>query len=401
MQPGFVRSAIVLGLLACVGPVAIDMYLPAMPVIAQDLNTDIASVQMTLSLYFVAFGVAQLVYGPLADMYGRKPPLYAGLLLFLIGSIGCTLAPSIEWLIFSRFVQGVGGAAVMVIPRAIIRDLHTGPQATRLMAMIMLVISVSPMLAPLGGSVLIALFDWRSLFLAMIVMAAFSIVLTALMQPETLATKDRVPVNVPSLMRGSLDLFRDSHFMGLTFIGGFGMASFFVFLASASFVYTDHYGLTPTQFSLAFAANAIGFFSASQFAAGLGERFGMKRVMLRASIGFAACAIALLVMALVAPVSLFVLMAMLFLANACLGLVIPTAMVMALDDHGDRAGLASSLGGTLQMVAGALMIAITGPFFDGTPLPMIAAIALCAVIALVLAVLVLGRPVAARASIAE
>jgi DHA1 family bicyclomycin/chloramphenicol resistance-like MFS transporter len=401
MQPGFIRSAIVLGLLACVGPVAIDMYLPAMPAIAEGLNTDIASVQMTLSLYFVAFGVAQLVYGPLADMYGRKPPLYAGLLLFLIGSVGCTLAPSIEWLIASRFVQGIGGAAVMVVPRAIIRDLHTGPQATRLMAMIMLVISVSPMLAPLGGSALIAVFDWRSIFLAMIVMAMLSIVLTALMQPETLAAKDRVPVNVPNLLRGSVDLFRDPYFMGLTFIGGFGMASFFVFIASASFVYSDHYGLTPTQFSLAFAVNAIGFFTASQFAAGLGERFGMKRVMLRASIGFALFAVALLAVALVAPVSLFVLMAMLFFANACLGLVIPTAMVMALDDHGDRAGLASSLGGTLQMVAGALMIAITGPFFDGTPVPMIAAIALCAVIALILAVLVLGRSAETRPSIAE
>jgi DHA1 family bicyclomycin/chloramphenicol resistance-like MFS transporter len=401
MQPGFTRSAIVLGLLACVGPVAIDMYLPAMPVIAQGLNTDIASVQMTLSLYFVAFGVAQLAYGPLADMYGRKPPLYAGLLLFLLGSVGCTLAPSIEWLIFSRFVQGIGGAAVMVVPRAIIRDLHTGPQATRLMAMVMLVISVSPMLAPLAGSALIALFEWRSIFVAMIVMAVLSIVLTALMQPETLAAKDRVPVNLPNLARGSLDLFRDPYFMGLTFIGGFGMASFFVFIASATFVYTSHYGLTPTQFSLAFAANAIGFFAASQLAAGLGERFGAKRVMLRASLGFAAFAVALLMFALVAPVSLFFLMAMLFLANACLGLIIPTAMVMALDDHGDRAGLASSLGGTLQMVAGAFMIAVTGPFFDGTPLPMIAAIALCAVIALVLAVLVLGRPVSARPSIAE
>ncbi len=401
MQTGFTRPAIVLGLLACVGPVAIDMYLPAMPVIAEGLKTDVAAVQTTLSMYFVAFGVAQLVYGPLADMYGRKPPLYAGLLLFLLGSIGCTLAPSIDWLIASRFLQGIGGAAVMVVPRAIIRDLHTGPQATRLMAMIMLVISVSPMLAPLGGSALIALFDWRSIFLAMIVMAVVSIVLTAAMQPETLAIEDRVPVNVPNLLRGSVDLFRDPYFMGLTFIGGFGMASFFVFIASASFVYTQHYGLTPTQFSLAFAANAVGFFTASQFAAGLGERHGMQRVMLLASVGFAACAVALLGIALVAPVSLFVMMLLLFLANACLGLVIPTAMVMALDDHGDRAGLASSLGGTLQMVAGAAMIAVTGPFFDGTPLPMIAAIALCAVLALVLAVLVLGRPRSGQPAIAE
>ncbi len=401
MQPGFVRSAVVLGLLSCVGPIAIDMYLPALPALAEDFGTDIASVQATLSLYFVAFGLAQLVYGPIADMYGRKPPLYAGLALFLIGSIGCALSPSIGWLIASRFVQGVGGAAVMVVPRAIIRDLHTGPQATRLMAMIMLVISVSPMLAPLGGSGLIALWDWRAIFVAMVVLCIASIALTATMQPETLAPENRVPINVGNLLRGSVDLFRDPFFMGLTFIGGFGMASFFVFLASASFVYTDHYGLTPTQFSLAFAVNAIGFFTSSQFAGPLGERFGMTRVMFRAAIGFAASALVLLALALATDISLYTVIFMLFLANACLGLVIPTAMVMALDDHGDRAGLASSLGGTLQMVAGALMIAITGPFFDGTPLPMLAAIALCAVIALVLAVLVLGRRDEESAAIAE
>ncbi len=141
MHYGFIRTAIILGLLCMVGPIAIDMYLPALPAIAADLDVGIASVQTTLTVYFAAFGIAQLAYGPLADMFGRKPPLFFGLAIYLAGSLGCALAPSIEWLIAARFVQALGGAAAMVIPRAIIRDLYTGPRATRLMSTIMLVIS--------------------------------------------------------------------------------------------------------------------------------------------------------------------------------------------------------------------------------------------------------------------
>lgn len=391
MRPGFMRTALVLGLLSCIGPVSIDMYLPAMPQIAERLSADSAMVQATLSAYFLAFGVAQLVYGPLADQYGRKAPLLAGVTVFLAGSIGCALAPSAGWLIAFRFLQGLGGAAVMVIPRAIVRDLHTGPQGARLMALIMLVISVSPMLAPLGGTLIMGFADWRGIFAFMAAAAVASLLLTVFVQPETLPREARVPVNLANLLRGSADLLRDPYFMGLTFVGGFGMASFFVFIATASFVYTGHYGLSPTGFSLAFAVNAAGFFAASQMAGPLGERFGMRRVVRLATAGFAASAVTLLLVSLAMPVSLYVLVGGLIAANAFLGLVIPSTMVMALDDHGDRAGLASSLGGTLQMLAGSLMIALSGPFLDGTPTPMVAAIALCSVIALALAVLSLGR----------
>jgi len=391
MQPGFVRTALVLGILSCVGPVSIDMYLPAMPQIAQALGADSASVQATLSAYFLAFGLAQLVYGPLADQYGRKGPLLAGLAIFVAGSAGCALAPSAEMLIAFRFLQGLGGAAVMVIPRAVVRDLYTGPQAARLMALIMLVISVSPLLAPLGGTAVMAVAGWRAIFWFMLAAALLSIVMTLFLQPETLAREARVPLNVANLLRGSAGLIRAPYFMGLTFVGGFGMASFFVFIATASFVYTGHYGLSPTGFSLAFAVNAAGFFAASQMAGPLGERFGMRRVVRLATAGVAVEPPLLLLVCLAAPVSLYVLIGGLIAANAFLGLVIPSTMVMALDDHGDRAGLASSLGGTLQMLAGSLMIALSGPFLDGTPTPMVAAIALCAVIALVLAILSLGR----------
>lgn len=402
MQIGFARTAIMLGLLAGIGPFTIDMYLPAMPMIASDLGADNTGVQMTLSVYFLAFGVAQIAYGPLADMYGRKPPLYGGLALFMAGTIGCALAPTIGWLIAFRFLQGVGGAAVMVIPRAIVRDLHTGPAATRLMALIMLVISVSPMLAPLAGSGLVALSGWRAIFWVLAGACVVSFLVTSPALPETLKPENREPFDIAHLLRGSRILLTSPTFLGLTFVGGFGMASFFVFLATASFVYSGWYGLTPTQFSLAFAVNAIGFFAASQFAATLGERFGMLRMMLMATCGFAFFDITLLVVTLFAEPSLPFLMIMLVLGNSCLGLVIPSAMVMALDDHGHIAGLASSLGGTLQMMTGAVMIALAGPFLNGTPRPMVAAIAICAMMTLIIALTVLrAKPVETLPGAAE
>jgi MFS transporter, DHA1 family, multidrug resistance protein len=290
-----------------------------------------------------------------------------------------------------RFLQGLGGAVLMVVPRAIIRDMHTGPAATRLMAMLMLVISVSPFLAPLAGSALIAIWDWRSIFLVLGGAAAISLLMTLFLLPETLAPAQRVAVNARSLWHGTKLLLTDRSFMGLTFLGGFAMGSFFVFIASASFVYTDAFGLSPTGFSLAFAVNAIGFFAASQFAASAGERFGTHAVVSVATAGFACATFILLALALLGLASLPVVVGGLFVANAFLGLVIPSTMVMALDDHGEIAGLASSLGGTLQMLAGGAIISLTGPFFDGTVVPMLAAIALCGLAALILSRLVLGK----------
>ena len=381
-MPGTFRMAVILGLLSAVGPFAIDLYLPAMPGMGSDLGTSVAGVQATLTAYFLAFGAAQLVYGPLADRFGRKPPLYAGLGLFVAASIGCALAPSIGWLTALRFVQGLGGAAVMVVPRAVIRDLHTGPAATRLMATVMLVISVSPMLAPLAGSGLLAVAGWRAIFGALAVGAAVALALVALALPETLPPERRSRIDVASLLRGAGTLLRDRAFMGLTLIGGFGTASFFVFLASASFVYTGEFGLSPTGFSLAFAINAVGFFAASQLAAALGERYGPRRVISLSVAGFALVTSLLLGLVLAGLGTLAVIVSVLFVANACMGLVVPTTMVMALDAHGRIAGLASSLGGTLQMLAGGAMVTLAGPFFDGTATPMVAAIALCALIAL-------------------
>ena len=391
MSVSMVRSAIVLGTLSMVGPFAIDMYLPAMPAIADGLGVGETAVQATIISYFVAFGIAQLIYGPWADQSGRKLPIYVGVGVFLVASVGAALAGTVAELTAWRFLQGLGGAVLMVVPRAIIRDMHTGAEATRLMALIMLVISVSPMLAPLAGSGVLALAGWRAIFVVLTAASLLSLMMTATLLLETLPPERRVRANAGTLLRGIRVLLTDPGFMGLTFIGAFGMASFFVFLASASFVYMGQFGLSPTGFSLAFAINAAGFFTASQLAGPLAARIGLARTI-RLGTGIFACfTLILLAISVMGAATLPVVVTFLVLGNAGLGLVIPTTMVMALEDHGELAGLASSLGGTLQMVTGGIMIVAASPFFDGTVTPMVAAIAFCGVIAYGLTILSLRR----------
>lgn len=389
------RTGLVLGLLAVVGPFAIDMYLPALPRIAEDFGTTETAVQMTLTGFFLTFGLAQLAYGPLADQTGRRLPLVFGLLIFIAGSVGAAMAGSVEALVAWRAVQGLGGAAFMVIPRAVVRDMYTGNEATRLMATIMLVIAVSPMLAPLAGSGVLVVSTWRGIFVVLACLGCASLAVLLLAQRETLPPERRIPIRLGSMARGARVLLSDPTFVGLTLVGGFGMASFFVFIASAPFVYVETFGLTPTGFSLAFAINAIGFFSASQMASSLGARLGMRTLVRRGTMGFCFFTVLLFLVSLAGYASLPVIIAGLFCGNACLGVVIPTAMVLALDEHGDIAGLASSLGGTIQMVAGGLMIVAASPFFDNSPPPMLAAIALCGVLALTILSVMLPRRVPA------
>jgi DHA1 family bicyclomycin/chloramphenicol resistance-like MFS transporter len=391
MPSSYARNAIVLGLLAAVGPFAIDMYLPALPTIAADLKASSAATQMTLTVFFLTIGLCQLFYGPLSDMLGRKPPLYFGLALYSIGAIGCAASGGIDWLIFFRFVQGLGASSVMVIPRAIIRDLHTGVEATKLMSLVMLVLSVSPILAPLVGSALIVPFGWRAVFVAVTLVAVIALVLVAFSLPETQPPERRIKVSFRDVLRRSYYLLGDRYFVGLTFIGGLGMASFFAFLGGSSFVYIDHFHLTPTQYSLAFALNAIGFIGASQFSAKLGTRFGMGRVVIGAISIFTVLTAGLFIATIAGIDSLPLLIVVLFFSFACLGPVIPSSMVLALEEQGEIAGIASALGGTLQMVTGGAVIAVVSLFSHGTALPMVATIALSAFGAFVLSLVTLRR----------
>jgi DHA1 family bicyclomycin/chloramphenicol resistance-like MFS transporter len=391
MSSSLLRYAIVLGLLTAMGPFAIDMYLPALPEIGRSLGAGTEAVQASLMAFFISLGVGQLVFGPLSDMFGRKLPLYIGLAVFLAGSIGCVFAPDIETLIAFRFVQGLGACAGMVIPRAVVRDLHTGTEAARLMSLLMLVFSVSPILAPLVGSFVIEAAGWRGVFWVVTVLAALGILLLAFCLGETRPRADRVESSIAGALAAYRSLLTDRQFLGLTFIGAFGIASFFAYLANSSFVLIEHYGLTPRLYSVFFSINAVSFIGVSQCTAWLAARFGFDRIVRVAVTGYAAAMVVLLAVTLAGVDQLAVLAALLFIGYGFLGLVIPTTSVLALEEHGAVAGTASALMGTLQFVTGAVVIAVVGPFFDGTSLPMVAGITACAVIAFVLAQMTLGR----------
>lgn len=384
MRSHFFRTALVLGLLSAIGPFAIDMYLPALPSIGQSLGASMGAVQASLMAFFIALGIGQIIYGPVSDMVGRKAPLYFGLALFAAGSIGCALAPDIHTLVVLRFVQGLGACAGMVVPNAVVRDLHTGPDAARLMSLLMLVFSVSPILAPLAGSFLIEWAGWRSVFWAVTLAAALGVALLATSLPETRPPAQRVGSNLGSAVAGYRLLLRDRHFLGLVGIGAFGLASFFAYLANSSFVLIDHYGLTPRQYSLAFSANAAAFIGAAQFTGRLGARFGLVNVVKRAVAAYAAVMVLLLVLNLAGVERLDVLLGLLFVGYGFLGMMMPVTGVLALDQHGAIAGTASALMGTLQFAVGALVMALVGLFVDGSARPMVAGIAGSALLAFAL-----------------
>ncbi|GKT19604.1 multidrug effflux MFS transporter [Acidovorax sp. SUPP2522] len=391
----FLRAALVLGLLSAIGPFAIDMYLPALPDIGRSLGAQVGAVQWSLTAFFLALGAGQLFYGPVSDMVGRKPPLYFGLLLFTVASVGCALATEIETLVALRFLQGLGAAAGMAIPRAVVRDLHTGTDAARLMALLMLVFSVSPILAPLAGSGVIALTGWRGVFWVVAVAAIAGLALVYGALRETRPAADRVESSLGGALRAYGLLLRDRHYLGLVFIGGCAMSGFFVYLAGSPFVLINHYGLTPTQYSLAFSLNAAAFIGSSQFTGLLGQRFGLVPLVKVAASAAGVVMVLLLAYYLLGGDQLAVLIALYFVSSAFMGLVIPTTSVLALEQHGAIAGTASALLGTLQMLTGAAAMGIVGLFANGQPLPMVIGMAAGALVGVALTWITLAGPHAA------
>ena len=356
---------------------------------------------MSLLAFFVTMGLGQIVVGPISDMIGRKAPMYLGLGLFVLGSIGSAMAPGIGWLIFFRFIQGFGACPGMVVPRAVVRDLHTGTEAARLMSLLMLVFSVSPILAPLTGSFVIQWLGWRAVFWVVTVAALLAAILLATSLKETRPVEHRAGSSFNSALTGYLFLLRERNFLGLTFIGSFGISGFFVYLSSSSFVLIDHYKLSPSLYSFFFSLNAAAFFAASQLTGTLSERFGLRRLVRVAVTGYAVTMVALLLIAAARVDRLDVLVSLLFAGNAFLGLVIPATSVLAMEDYGEFAGTASALMGTLQFATGAICMIVAGIFFNGTPLPMIAGIAICAVITFIIAQVTLSRSREMAAASAE
>jgi DHA1 family bicyclomycin/chloramphenicol resistance-like MFS transporter len=390
MQSSFARNAVVLGLLTAIGPFAIDMYLPSLPSVAASFATDADAALASMTVFFISFALGQLVWGPSSDLFGRRRPLAVGITLFVIASVGCALAGSIEQLIAFRLLQGFGGAAGMVIARAIVRDLHSGVEEARLLSLLMLVFSVSPICAPLIGNGVIALTSWRGVFWGVGGIAVLGLLLIALFVPETRPRSARANARVGSVIAACRRLLVDRGFLGLTMVSALAFSGFLIYLANSPFVLSQHYGLSSIQYSLAFSINAVAFFAAMQLNAWLAQRFGLPRLIRPAVLGYTATMVVALACTAVGLDHLAIVSTLLFIGYGFLGIILPVSSVLALADHGEIAGTASSLMSAIQLATGSVMIALSGLIGDGSILRLVAAIAGCAVLA-ALVQLALGR----------
>ncbi|WFM71452.1 multidrug effflux MFS transporter [Halomonas sp. CKK8] len=373
----------VLAALTALGPLATDMYLPAMPAMAEALATGPDQVQLTLSLYMAGFALAQLFCGPISDRFGRRPVMIAGIILFLAASLLCAFAPSIEWLLAGRFLQAFGGAAGPVLGRAAVRDIYGPVEAGRVLSYMASTMALAPALAPVVGAGLLLFFGWQSLFLLLAVYAVIMLLILVLMMPEPLPADRRQSVAPRVILANYRMLLTQRSFIGYTLINASGFAGLFAFLSGSSFVLIEYMGMTPFEYGIGFTLIVAGFFSGTLFSGRYSHRLGRDRLLLLATL---LCALAGTTMAGLAIAGLHEPWAVigphiLFLFG--FGIVMPQSMAGALAPNPQCAGSASSLFGFLQMTIAALGGTLVGQFHDGTSRTMAIAIALGGIVALV------------------
>lgn len=370
---------LLLALLTALGPLSIDMYLPALTKIEQGLNATAGSAGMTLSSFFIGMALGQLLYGPISDAYGRKLPLYIGVLVFILASIGCALAQSMGSLIVWRGVQALGACAGGVVSRAIVRDRCTPVETAQAFSLLLLVMGLAPILSPSLGGVLLLWFDWRALFWVLVAVGLVSLLLVHWGLNESLA--EAKPLSLRTVSADYRALLRDREFMLLCIAGGFSMAAMFSYIVGAPFVFIDMHGLSPQQFSLLFGSCALTMIGFSQLNTRLLKRWHMAQLLKPAFI-VAVVALALLILLALwhaAPWWSHWLMVVLFMAS--LGFVAPNTAALALAKQGARAGTASAMMGCLQFAVAGFASALIGNWHDGSALPMAVLMFCCALAA--------------------
>ena len=375
--PGRGGLVLLLGLLTAFGPLSIDMYLPAFPAIAREFEVGIAQVQYTVAAYMGGLALGQLLYGPLADQYGRKPYLLAGLALYALASLGCATSTSVASLVGWRVLQAGGGCAGAVLGFAIVRDEFAGNQAARIFSTMLLVMGVAPILAPTMGSVVVAHTSWRLIFGVLAGLAALTSAAVALGLPETLPAARRNPQAVRRAFHTYALLLRDRTFVGYSLTSGLVLGAMFAYIAGSSFVFTQLYGLSTPQYGLLFGLNASGLIAASQLNNWLLRRYSFAQLLRGVTWVALLAGLALWGLARTGWGGLYGLEAPLFAVVSCVGLAAPNATAGALQRHGAHAGSAAALLGTLSYCCGTLAALATSALADGTAQPMALVMAAC------------------------
>ncbi len=340
---------ILLGALTAVGSLSVDMYLPSFPAIVADLHTDAGSVQRTLSIFFIGLGLGQLIYGPLSDRFGRKPPLLFGMVLYTVASLVCMLAPSIEALQSGRLLQALGGCAGIIIPRATIRDRCDALSAARALSLVVLVMGAAPILAPLLGSVVLHWLSWRAIFGVLMLFGLFSLGAIYVGMEETVDRTLSPRLNIQSVFRNYRELISDRHFLTFALCGSFSSAAMFSYIAGSPFVLMEHYRISAQTYAWVFGANAVGLVIGSQINARLLAFYSPRKILSYAVIVPCIAGAVLLVSRLGDFAGLPVLLPALFMAVSSLGFITPDSTALALQYQGARAGSATALLGAMQL----------------------------------------------------
>lgn len=345
--------AVLVVALTALGPLSTDFYLPALPAIARALDTDSAGVQLTLSVYLLGFGAGQLLVGPLSDRFGRRPVMLWGMLVFVLASVVCALADSITTLVVARLLQAFGACAGPVLGRAVVRDIYGPAESARMLSHVSTATALAPLLAPLFGGWLTALWGWRATFVALTVYAVMLMLAVWLLLKETNRHPDPHAMRPARMWENYRTLLADPVYRSALLIGCGAFAALFSFISGSPFVFIEHFGMSPQQMGLAFGLNVTGFMLGSTLSARLSRRIGPSRLIRQGVWLGAACGIALAVLALVGPQHVAAVMVPMWGVTAAIGLILPNATALGLAGYPKMAGAAASLMGFVQMGLGA------------------------------------------------
>ncbi|MDQ0209212.1 multidrug effflux MFS transporter [Alkalicoccobacillus murimartini] len=372
----FLRTLLILGSLAAFGPLTIDMYLPAFPQIEQDFVTSASFTQLSLTACLLGLALGQIIVGPISDVRGRKGPLVIALVAYIISSILCALSPSIWMLIILRFIQGLAGAAGIVLSRASIRDLYSGAELTKFFAMLMLITGTAPILAPVVGGQLLQWMPWQGVFFVLAGIGMIVMISVILGLPDTLAPENRSTGGLQELAQTFKGLVRNKLFIGYAATQGLVGAGMFSYISGSSFVLQNVYDVSAQTYGYLFAVNGAGLILASQATGRLAGRFGEKR-LLAVGLMIATIGAFILLLAVLFTNQLILVMIGLFLAVSSVGIVGPSCFSLAMRDQQKSAGSAAALLGLMQYIIGAAAAPFVGIAGSSTALPMAIIILIC------------------------
>lgn len=375
---------LILGSLSTIGPLSIDMYLPAFEEISIGLNTDINHISLSLSSFFIGLAVGQLFYGPMLERFGRKKPVYFGLGLYVLSSIGCAFSTSVEGLIVFRFFQALGSCAGMVSSRAIVRDLFDTKEMAKVFSMLMMVIAVSPIIAPTAGGFVTASLGWRAVFGVLVILSVLILISCIYLLPESKEADAGYSLRPKKILRNYIDIFKDRQFLVFAFTGAIANAGLYAYLSGSPYLFMQLFNVSEKEYGLIFAMIAAGLISASQINRLLLKKIVSERIILYSLMAQSVIGISLLIVTYFNLSDLYLTTGLIFIYLFFLGFIFPNSSALSLATLGHTAGSASALMGSLQMAVGALASALVSVLQSDSALPMAVVMALCSSAALCL-----------------